>query len=285
MQRSDFRFACPLRVRWAEIDAQNIVFNAHYLMYLDTAVMAYWRAMAVPYATTLAALNGDLFVRKASLEYHGSARLDERIDVALRCARVGNSSMQFEGGVFRQDTLLVGAELIYVFADPVATVPRPVPGPLRDALAAFEAGEPMTTLRVGPWSEVGASARDLRTRVFVQEQGIAPELEWDEADETAMHAVVVNRLGTAVATGRLIKHGPGVARIGRMAVRSELRSEGLGRQVLDALVNAARQRGDRHAILHAQCSAADFYSLAGFVAEGERFEEAGIAHIQMRRAL
>ena len=285
MQRSDFRFACPLRVRWAEIDAQNIVFNAHYLMYLDTAVMAYWRAMAVPYATTLTALNGDLFVRKASLEYYGSARLDERIDVALRCARVGNSSMLFEGGVFRQDTLLVGAELVYVFADPVAKLPRPVPGPLRDALAAFEAGEAMTTLRVGTWDEVGASARDLRTRVFVHEQGIAPELEWDEADEAAIHAILVNRLGTAIATGRLIEHEPGVARIGRMAVRSELRSEGLGRHVLDALVNAARQRGDRHAILHAQCSAADFYARAGFVAEGERFEEAGIAHIQMRRAL
>ena len=78
MQRSDFRFFERLRVRWAEIDAQKIVFNGHYLMYFDTAVAGYWRALGVPYAQTMASFDGDLFVRKAELEYMASAALRRR---------------------------------------------------------------------------------------------------------------------------------------------------------------------------------------------------------------
>ena len=95
MKSSDFRFLERLRVRWAEIDAQKIVFNAHYLMYFDTAVAGYWRALAMPYAQTMERLAGDIFVRKASLEYHASARYDDVLDVGVRCARVGTSSMLF----------------------------------------------------------------------------------------------------------------------------------------------------------------------------------------------
>ena len=76
MKRTDFRFFDRLRVRWAEIDAQQIVFNGHYLMYFDTAVAGYWRALAMPYAPTMAQLGGDLFVRKATVEYEASARYD-----------------------------------------------------------------------------------------------------------------------------------------------------------------------------------------------------------------
>ena len=85
MQRSDFRFLERLRVRWAEIDAQQIVFNGHYLMYFDTAIAGYWRALAMPYHETMEALAGDMFVRKATLEYFGSAVYD---DVPLPAARV-----------------------------------------------------------------------------------------------------------------------------------------------------------------------------------------------------
>ena len=127
MQRSDFRFFERLRVRWAEIDAQQIVFNGHYLTYFDTAVAGYWRALAMPYAATMQSLGGDMFVRKATLEYLGSAVYDDVLDIGMRCARVGNSSMSFVAGAFRQDTLLVSGELIYVFADPAAKAPLPVP--------------------------------------------------------------------------------------------------------------------------------------------------------------
>ena len=107
MNRQDFRFFDRLRVRWAEIDAQKIVFNGHYLMYFDTAMTAYWRALALPYAETMESLGGDLYVRKATLEYHASARQDDVLDIGMRCARIGTSSILFAGAVFRQGQLLV----------------------------------------------------------------------------------------------------------------------------------------------------------------------------------
>lgn len=285
MNRSDFRFFDRLRVRWAEIDAQKIVFNAHYLMYFDTAVASYWRALAMPYAQTMEALGGDLFVRKASVEYAASARYDDVLDVGMRCERIGNSSLLFRGAVFRQEQLLVSGELVYVFADPHAQTSRPVPEALRTVLLAFEAGEPMLDVKVGSWAELGADARRVRDEVFVVEQKIAPELEWDDADSSATHAVAFNRFGVPLATGRLLAPHDGVARIGRMAVCHAVRSGGVGRLVLDALERAARDAGIRRLVLHAQTSARNFYARAGYVPHGEVFEEAGIAHIEMRRDL
>lgn len=281
--RTDFRFFHPLRVRWAEVDMQKIVFNGHYLMYLDTAVGDYWRTLALPYEEAMARLGGDLYVKRAALEYHASARYDDRLRIGLRCQRIGNSSMQFIAGVFRDDHLLVSGELIYVYADPATQTSRPVPDALRQALNGYEQGEPMTTLQLGTWNELRAQASALRTQVFVEEQGVPADLEWDEDDANALHAVAINRLGMPVATGRLISVGPARARIGRMAVTRVLRGTGLGEQVLQALMQAAVQRGDRDILLHAQCSAEGFYARAGFLPEGEVFEEAGIPHRAMRR--
>ena len=147
-KRSEFRFLDRLRVRWVEVDMQRIVFNGHYLMYFDTAVAGYWRAMALPYAQTMEYLGGDLFVRKATVEYEGSARYDDVLEVGIRCSRVGTSSMVMTAGVFRADELLVSAELVYVFADPATQTSKPVPQELRDVLQAFEAGKPMVDVRV-----------------------------------------------------------------------------------------------------------------------------------------
>jgi YbgC/YbaW family acyl-CoA thioester hydrolase len=285
MKRSGFRFLERLRVRWAEIDQQKIVFNGHYLMYFDTAISGYWRALAMPYEHTLAQLEGDLFVRKATVEYHGSARLDDLIDVGMRSARIGNTSMTFECAVFRADDLLVSGELVYVFADPVKQSPRPVPQSLREVLRAFEAGEPMVDVRVGAWSELGAAARAIRTAVFVGEQKIPADLEWDAADETCTHAVAFNRFGLPLATGRLLAGSPGIAKIGRMAVVQTVRGSRVGRGVLDALMQVARARGDREVRLNAQVSAAPFYARAGFTERGEVFDEAGIPHVEMTKPL
>ena len=285
MKRSEFRFFDHLRVRWAEIDAQKIVFNAHYLMYFDTAVAGYWRALALPYAESMESLAGDLYVRKATVEYHGSARYDDRLDVGMRCARIGNSSIQFLGGVFRADELLVEGELIYVFADPHTQTSRPVPPALRELLQGYEAGQGMVEVRVGDWAMLGRDASALRTAVFVEEQRIPAEMEWDAADAECVHAVAYNRLGLPLATGRLLQHVPGVAKIGRMAVSQAVRSSGVGREVLDALMKAARARGDHEVLLHAQTSAAPFYARAGFTPRGAEFEEAGIPHVEMTRAL
>jgi len=285
MKRSDFRFHDRMRVRWAEIDAQKIVFNGHYLMYFDTAVAGYWRALALPYAETMHSLGGDLYVRKATIEYHGSARYDDLLDVSMRCARIGNSSMVFSGAVFRGDTLLVTGELVYVFADPTSQTSRPVPPELRAVLEGFEAGESMVSVEVGSWADLGAQAQRIRSAVFVEEQGVPAEMDWDADDAGCTHAVARNRFGVPLATGRVLAHSPGVAQIGRMAVSQGLRGSGIGRAVLDALLQAARVRGDREVLLHAQTSAADFYRRAGFTPRGQEFEEAGIVHIEMTRVL
>ncbi|MDB5882244.1 MAG: hypothetical protein JWP43_2122 [Ramlibacter sp.] len=285
MKRQEFRFFHRLRVRWAEVDMQKIVFNAHYLMYIDTAVGHYWRMLALPYEQAMHLLGGDLYVKKATVEFNASARLDDCLDIGLKCGRIGNSSMAFSAAIFRGDELLIACELIYVFADPASQTSRPVPPLLREILTGYEAGEVMVQVRTGGWAELAADARRIRTDVFIQEQRIAQELEWDEADAGALHAVAYNRLGQAIATGRLLQPSKGVAKIGRMAVHRVLRGSGVGRQVLDTLLQAAAARGDREVHLHAQCSARSFYSDAGFQASGEVFDEAGIPHIAMARAL
>lgn len=285
MNRQDFRFFHRLRVRWAEVDMQKIVFNAHYLMYFDTAVADYWRALAMPYEESMHQLQGDLYVKKATVEFHASARMDDRLDVAMKCSRIGNSSMLFTGAIFRGEDLLITCELVYVFADPATQTSRPVPQPLRDMLTAFEAGEPMLQVKTGSWDDLGTDARRIRTEVFVNEQRIPADLEWDDDDAGAVHAVAYNRLGIAVATGRLLPAEGGVAKIGRMAVHQVLRGCGFGEQVLRALAAQAQQRGDRGIELHAQRTAREFYARLGFQPQGEPYEEAGIPHITMTSAL
>ena len=281
MKRSDFRFFHRLRVRWAEIDMQKIVFNGHYLTYIDTAVTAYWGRVALPYETAFHILGGELYVKKATLEYHASALMDDDLSVGMKCSKLGKSSMVFEAGIFRGDKLLISGELIYVFADPRTQTSKPIPEALRNILLIFESGESVVDLKTGSWDELKDGAAALRTEVFVEEQEIPQELEWDEHDAKALHALVRNKLGQPVATGRLLQPQPRLAQIGRMAVSKALRGGNLGRMVVEALVDAARQRGDHQVILHAQCSAEGFYRRLGFKAHGEVFQDAGIDHIEM----
>jgi YbgC/YbaW family acyl-CoA thioester hydrolase len=285
MKRSDFRFFHRLRVRWAEVDMQKIVFNAHYLMYFDTAVADYWRALSMPYEDAMHMLGGDIYAKKAGVEFHASARLDDRLDVAIKCERIGTSSMQWVCAIFRDNDLLITGELLYVFADPATQKSKPVPAPLRELITAYEAGDSVTEVKLGSWKEMGEAARRIRTEVFVDEQRIPLELEWDEADDVCLHAVVFNKLGQALATGRLLPAENGSAKIGRVAVNRVLRGSGVGKQVMDALMDAARRRGDKRIVLHAQRTAESFYRGLGFAVCGDEFEEAGIPHIDMARDL
>lgn len=284
-QRSDFRFFHRLRVRWVEVDMQKIVFNGHYAMYLDTAMGDYWRELALPYEASMQTLGGELYVKRLTLEYHASAHYDDVLDVGLSCRRIGNSSIELVGAIFRGDQLLVSGELLYVFADPATQTSRRVPDALRSLLLDHAAGQPVFEVRRGDWTTLGVDAARVRTEVFVQEQAIPLDEEWDEADATALHAVVYNRLDQALATGRLLVHAPGVARIGRMAVLRAMRGSGLGADVLRTLMDAARQRGDHEVLLHAQTSARGFYERLGFQPRGKVFYEVDIPHIEMVRAL
>ncbi|MES2940859.1 MAG: YbgC/FadM family acyl-CoA thioesterase [Pseudomonadota bacterium] len=285
MTRNEFRFFHRLRVRWAEVDMQKIVFNAHYLMYFDTAVADYWRALCLPYEEAMHQLGGDLYVKKASVEFSASARMDDQLDIGLKCARIGNSSMVFAGAIFRGNDLLVTCELIYVFADPATQTARPVPAPLRAILTGYEAGEPVLEVKTGDWTALGPDAARVRTEVFLREQRIPEELEWDEKDAVALHAVAYNRMGMPLATGRLIDLGQGIGRIGRVAVHRALRGCGVGEQVMRTLAAQAAERGQARVDLSAQVSAMPFYARLGFTPEGETFDDAGIPHQQMSAPL
>lgn len=125
----------------------------------------------------------------------------------------------------------------------------------------------------------------LRTRVFVDEQGVPPEIEQDDADATAVHGVARDAAGAVVATGRLILRGDGTATIGRMATERAARGRGHGAAVLAELHHQAALRGVTAVELHAQVAARAFYERAGYTAVGEEYEEAGIRHVTMRRPL
>ncbi|SDF56184.1 Predicted N-acyltransferase, GNAT family [Blastococcus aurantiacus] len=137
------------------------------------------------------------------------------------------------------------------------------------------------------WPEVV----DLRTRVFVGEQGVPPEIEQDDRDATAVHVVSRGRAGgvagRVVATGRLLLPGDGsrTAAIGRMAADISVRGLGHGAAVLAELHRQAALRGATAVELHAQVSARGFYERAGYTAVGPEYLEAGIAHVTMRRVL
>ena len=281
--RQDFRLIHRLRVRWAEVDLQRIVFNPHYLMYIDTAFTEYWRALAIPYEAIPQTMGGDLFVKKATVEYHGSARLEDLLDIGLKCQRIGNSSMVFQGAIFRGDELLVTVEMVYVFADPATQTSRPVPPLLRDLFTTYEAGAPTFEVRVGDWGELGEAARGLRRSVFMDEFRIPADMHEDAADAQAVHALVCNRMGMPLATARMTREGPGVARLSRVAVTRLMRCTGIGRTMVQALLQLASKRGDTQVVLRSQSSAEGFYARLGFLALGEPLEEAGIAHVDMAR--
>ena len=287
--RQDFRFSSRLRVRWAEVDLQKIVFNAHYLMYFDTAISDYWRAMAIPYEETMHHWGGDLYVKKASVEYFASARYEDQLDVMLKCIKVGNSSVVFHGAIFRSDQLLVTCELIYVYASPATQTSQPVPAAFRELLTAFEAGEPMTAIKTGDVHALGADAFVIREDVFVNEQGFALEIEKDAYDATSVHAVAYNRLGKPLATGRLLPtslvDGVKTSKIGRMAVHRVMRGSKLGRDILSTLVVAAKAREDEQVKLGSQWNAQNFYAKQGFTAQGEPFDDEGMPHIEMVKKL
>jgi len=142
MSRAEFAFSHPLRVRWAEVDRQGIVFNGNYLLYFDVGITEYWRALGYPYPDGILQHGTDLFVKKATIEYHAPAVYDDELDVLVRAARIGRSSVRFLLELHRADSLLVSGELIYVNADPATRTSAPVPGFLREAMHRFERTTP-----------------------------------------------------------------------------------------------------------------------------------------------
>ena len=129
-----------------------------------------------------------------------------------------------------------------------------------------------------------ARAYAIRRRVFIEEQHVPEEIELDADDALAFHALAT--LGNdAIGCGRMLDHGDGEVKIGRMAVMPQFRGTGVGRDILRFLMDRARARGLRKAVLHAQLSAEGFYLKEGFTPLGDVFDEAGIAHRKMEKLL
>ena len=136
-------------------------------------------------------------------------------------------------------------------------------------------------VEAGSWSELGGQARQVRETVFVEEQHVPRDLEMDEHDAASRHVVARDAEGGAIGTGRLLPDG----HIGRMAVLADWRGKGVGRALLERLLEEAEGQNLRHLALHAQTQASGFYRRFGFVEEGPEFIEAGIPHRTMVRSL
>jgi len=138
MAREEFAFSHSLRVRWAEVDMQGIVFNGHYLTYFDVAFTEYWRATGLPGVLEQAAAGQEMFARKATIEYQGPARFDDMLDIGVRCDGFGRSSIRFLLEIYRGEDRLVSGELVYVYADTAARKGIPLPDDWRATITRFE---------------------------------------------------------------------------------------------------------------------------------------------------
>ena len=135
------------------------------------------------------------------------------------------------------------------------------------------------TIRPINWSTSEKLLGAIRTKVFVEEQGVPVELEWDGLDEHAYHVLAFAADGTPIGTGRLLRD----AHIGRMAVLKEWRRKGVGSAMLDVLLVVANKKGYGEVKLNAQTRVLNFYLRKGFAPHGEEFMDAGIPHIAMTR--
>jgi predicted GNAT family N-acyltransferase len=127
------------------------------------------------------------------------------------------------------------------------------------------------------WDTHGEDIRHLRREVFMHEQAVPEEEEWDADDPVSRYVIAVDRSGRVLGTGRLAPDG----KIGRMAVLRGQRRRGIGTALLQTLLTIARDQGIHTVYLHAQSQALAFYAGQGFIARGPEFNEAGITHRKM----
>jgi len=138
---------------------------------------------------------------------------------------------------------------------------------------------PHHTITTVSWQQAGNVLSDIRRRVFIEEQSVPEQLEWDGLDNDALHLLASGPQQQPIGTVRLLKGG----HIGRMAVLPEWRGHGVGSALLNAVLALADQHGMPNTWLNAQLQVTDFYQRAGFAATGNSFLDAGIPHRRMQR--
>lgn len=141
--------------------------------------------------------------------------------------------------------------------------------------------KPKIRYALAKWPRDMNAIRSVRSTVFIQEQNVSPEEEWDGEDDRCLHVLASTEDGAVVGTARLKPDG----QIGRMAVTQEFRGHGIGGEMLEMLVTEAAERGHAEVFLHSQVHAIPFYAAHGFIVEGKEFMDANIPHKTMRRQL
>ena len=134
MQAADFRHSCTLRVRWAEVDMQGVVFNGHYLTYVDVAITEYFRELKLA--------GGSFSAVRNVLEYKSAARFDDELTLRVRTKRLGRSSFVLDVGIWRGDELLTTCEITYVNTDLATRTSQPLPEDVRRNILAYEPQTP-----------------------------------------------------------------------------------------------------------------------------------------------
>jgi acyl-CoA thioester hydrolase len=140
MTRDQFWFFHPFRVRYSEIDGQGVLFNAHYLTFYDTAITEFFRALGYDQYADAQKTGMDFHVVKAVVEYKAPIRFDWELDVGVRVARLGTSSLVFELAIFQkeQTDLLATGEIVWVNTDQTTHRPAPIPNATRRLIASRE---------------------------------------------------------------------------------------------------------------------------------------------------
>ena len=137
------------------------------------------------------------------------------------------------------------------------------------------------TIHPVTWHDAEPLLRAVREAVFIREQGVPAELEWDGLDESSQHVLALSNAGQAIGCGRILPN----AHIGRIAVIPEWRGRKVGTAILEGLLAYASSKGFPEVDLDAQVHALPFYQNFGFVAEGEEFMDANIPHRKIRMKL
>lgn len=140
--RDEFTFFHRLRVRWAEVDAQGIVFNPHYFAYADVGMTEYMRTVGFPYPSGLLAFGADLFAVRSEAEFMASARYDDELDLAVRVEYLGRSSLRFRTAIFRDQELLTAIRITYVNASIDDRRPTAIAESIVARIVAFERTAP-----------------------------------------------------------------------------------------------------------------------------------------------
>lgn len=136
-------------------------------------------------------------------------------------------------------------------------------------------------IQMADWRHEQKEIKAIRHAVFIIEQNVPEELEWDDQDASAFHLLATTDNAESVGTVRLLKTG----KIGRMAVLKKYRSQGAGKMLMDAVLNLAEKNNFPSVFLHSQVSAVTFYEAFGFTIISEEYEEAGIPHRKMKKSL